>query len=63
MKKCGLPPCRAQGEDREDVHIVQIRRPSFWPIYFKMCPYNFNGAFPPCSYMSVGVTRTCFVDL
>ena len=35
MKKFRLPPCRAQGEDCEDVHIVQIRCLSFRPIYFE----------------------------
>ena len=55
------PSCRAQGEDHEDVQIVWVHRPSFWPIYFEMCP-NFNGARLPCTYGPVDVIHTCFID-
>ena len=63
MKKWRLPPCRAQGEDCEDVHIAQICCPRFGRFTLKCTPYNFNGRWFSCSYRSVGVTHTCFVDL
>ena len=54
---------RYKVEDREDMHIMQIRRPRFRPIYFETCPYNFNGAGFSCSYRSVGAKFDDFLQI
>ena len=42
--------------------LCKFAVPVFGQYTLKCATYNFNGACPPCSCRSVGVTRTCFVD-
>ena len=36
--------------------------PVFGRFRLKYATYSFNGAWLPCRYRPVGVTRTCFID-
>ena len=59
-KKCSLPLCIAQDEDCEDVQTISSS--SQFSADFVGNGHSFNGAWLPCRYTPVGVTRTCFID-